>query len=213
MCMIPGFLSDLRMMFNLKDFNVLLIFTVSLWQTDCCYLLDNISIFHFLEASLPSCIPFSVKMALCWQAAAGTEFKHTCTNTHTHTHPQCLDAAQSLNAVFFSDSTHSDSHCESVCVYVCSAGLGCCPPHCHQLSSYQLNCWMALYPFTLLPLLKKWVKRWVPQPAAFTCGVNLPEVAARVPCCGGLLWTLNSEIWPSIQVGPSPNYSQFNQVS
>lgn len=95
---------------------MLLNFIMSLWQIEGFCILDDVSIFFlfFLIYSLPVS-SFQSR----WFSAGRHKLAQTFStqvHTHTHTHTQFLDAAQSLNAVFFSDTTHGVSHC--VCVYV-----------------------------------------------------------------------------------------------
>lgn len=101
---------------------------------------------------LPSCCLLSVKLILCWQAAAGRDFKHT----HSI---WTLSRVVMQSFVFFFPDTNPQCQPLWECVRVCSDGLGCCPPCCHRLSSYHLNSWMALYPSTSLPLWQNWLGR------------------------------------------------------
>lgn len=62
---------------------------------------------------LPSCCLLSVKLILCWQAAAGRDFKHT----HSIWTLSRV-VMQSFFVFFFQTLTHSVSHCENACVCV-----------------------------------------------------------------------------------------------
>lgn len=95
----------------------------------------------------------------------------TQSNTHAHTH--CWMPPRVLMQCSFQIAPMVSA---TVRECVCSASLGCCPPRCRQLSSYQLNCWMALYRSTSLPPLQNWV--W----GRVTCVVVLLEAAGLRGC-------------------------------